>query len=101
MFLFLDYNEKVAVDAVVLCRMALTLDSELHSSLDTCRDLHLDGLALADQTCSATCTAWIADDLAFSTALLTGRVGHCLAEERIHHPLNLTGAVTCRTCLDV
>ena len=43
----LNHNEKIPVDSACLGGVALALDGELHSALDTCRYLDLDRRALA------------------------------------------------------
>ena len=72
MFCFLDDYEKISVNSIILCRMAFSLKCQLHTGLYSCRNLDLDRFAFAYQACSTTAAAWVADDLAFSTALLAG-----------------------------
>ena len=97
----LNDDKKVTIDAVVRRGMSLSLDGELHSVLHSCRNLDLDGLASAYQTCAAAGSARIVNDFSFASALRTGRIGHRPSEQGVDHSLGLTGSVTCRTGLDI
>ena len=81
--------------------MAFAADSDLHSILDSGRNLHTDRLASAGEPCTVAGAAWIADYLALAIALRTGADTHSSAEQGVDHMLHLTAAVALWTGLDV
>ena len=68
---FINYNEKVAIDAAVYRGIAFALDGESHAASDTCRDVERKGLFLVLDASAVAVLTLVLNNLAFTIAFGT------------------------------